>query len=204
VAIALEGARGGAAARIAAAAWRFRPGVAGARLALEVTRSMPHHAVLALGFEEQHGARRDPPPRSAGLRQGLRASWRSGPGPLRLLLGQEVWGHRAIARGAVRVVSSAAVEAEGPAGTVVRVSHVAFRSRSGESLYLPEVESDRLVLRALSGEGRRTRVEIDAPVAAGRLRAAIGIADANGRRPRPQWTLDWSRRARTRATRSSS
>ena len=70
--------------------------------------------------------------------------------------------------------------------------------RRGESLYLPEAETDRLILRAVSGEGERTRLEARAPFAGGRVRAALHLSAAPDRKTRADWTLDWTRRARLR------
>jgi hypothetical protein len=70
--------------------------------------------------------------------------------------------------------------------------------KRGESLYLREAESDRVVLRALTGEGVRTLIEARSPFAGGRVRAALHLTSASERRARAQWTLDWTRRARIR------
>jgi hypothetical protein len=191
------------------ALWRFRPGVAGARAGLAVERPLAHHGTLALGFEEQRGSRRDAggaaslaslAMRAGGMRQGWWGEWWSGPGERALGLRHESWGERPWARGVVRSVTSARLEARGPAGVSLGVTHSIYRVKRGESLYLPEAESDRLVLRAVSGEGERTRIEARAPFAGGRLRAALHVGLAAGRRARPQWTLDWTRRARLRKT----
>ena len=101
-------------------------------------------------------------------------------------------------RAVVRSVTSARIEARGPAGLRLGITHSVYRVKRGESLYLPEAESDRLVLRAVTGEGERTRIEARAPFAGGRLRAALNLGLAAERRARPQWTLDWTRRARLR------
>jgi hypothetical protein len=98
----------------------------------------------------------------------------------------------------VRSVTSARLEARGPAGLRLGVTHSVFRVKRGESLYLPEAETDRLMLRAVSGEGERTRVEVRSPFAGGQARAALNLAGAPERRARPQWTLDWTRKARLR------
>ena len=189
-------------ARAIAALWRFRPGLSGARAALEVESRLAQHGSLALGFEEQQGARRESA-RPAGFRQGWWGEWRGGRPALGLTLRHEAWGERRFARGAVRTLTAAQVEARGPAGSYVRVTHCAFRVRSGESLYLPEASSDRLVLRAVTGAGRRTRIELRAPGAGGHIYAALSLAtnaggEARTGASRPQWTLDWTRRARTR------
>jgi hypothetical protein len=97
-----------------------------------------------------------------------------------------------------RSVTGARLEARGPAGLRLAVAHNVFRVRRGESLYLPEAESDRLVLRAVSGTGGRTRIEVRAPFAGGRVRAALHLNTASERGTRHDWTLDWTRRARLR------
>jgi hypothetical protein len=79
---------------------------------------------------------------------------------------------------------------------------IVFRVRRGESLYLREAESDRLVLRALSGEGQRTQLDLRLPFARGALRAGAQLtAPLTGRRV-PRWTLEWTRRSGTRPRRS--
>ena len=207
LALGFEGPTHDATLAVVGALWRFRPGVAGARAGLAVERALAHHGALAFGFEEQRGARRDRgetatlaslASRAAGMRQGWWGEWWSGPGPLALGLRHESWGERPWARSVVRSVTTARVEARGPAAIALGVTHSVYRVRRGESLYLPEAESDRLVLRAVSGEGERTRIEGRAPFAGGRLRATLGLAVAGERRARPQWTLDWTRRARLR------
>jgi hypothetical protein len=117
-----------------------------------------------------------------------------------LVLREEWWGEGAWVRDAVRGVSAAGVEIAGPARSVLRISHCAYRVRSGESLYLPEDESDRLVLRALTGVGERTRIELHLALAGGFARAAAAWSAAAAEQPRVQWTLDWSRRASIRRT----
>jgi hypothetical protein len=111
----------------------------------------------------------------------------------------ESWGERPWGRGVVRSVTSARLEARGPAELRLAIVHSAYQVRRGESLYLPEAESDRLVLRAVSGEGERTRIELRAPFAGGRARAALHLNTAPERRARSDWTLDWTRRARLRS-----
>jgi hypothetical protein len=206
------GVRGPVARRVTVsvvgAVWRFRPGVHGARAGLAAERALAHHGAFALGFEEQRGSRRDRgdavtlaslAARAAGMRQGWWGEWWSGgAGVMALGVRHESWGERPWARGVVRSVTSARLEARAPAGVVLGITHSVFRVRRGESLYLPEAESDRLVLRAVSGEGERTRIEARAPFAGGRLRAGLGLALAAERRAKPQWTLDWTRRARLR------
>jgi hypothetical protein len=203
----IEGPLGALRLRAVGAVWRYRPGVAGERAGLAVERSLAHHGALALGIEEQRGTRRDRGEaaplaaagrRAAGLRQGWWGEWWSGAGELALGLRHESWGERPWARGVVRSVTGARLEARGPAGLRLAVAHHVFRVRRGESLYLPEAESDRLVLRAVTGEGGRTRIELRAPFAGGRVRAALHLSTAGDRPPRHDWTLDWTRRARLR------
>jgi len=204
MAVGLEGPVGGFRIRPVAALWRFRPGVAGARAGLAVERPLAHHGVLALGFEEQRGARRDrgvaaaAGTRAEGLRQGWWGEWWSGTEAMGLGVRHESWGERPWARAVVRSVTSARLEARGPRGIRLGVAHSVYTVRRGESLYLPEAESDRLILRAVSGEGERTRIEARSPFAGGRVRAALHLNTVADRRARPDWTLDWTRRARLR------
>jgi hypothetical protein len=193
--------------RTVAALWRFRAGVAGVRAGLAAERPLAQHGALALGFEEQRGPRRDrgdaapfasSGARAEGLRQGWWGEWWSGAGDLSLGVRHESWGERSWARGVVRSVTSARLEARGPIGIRIGVVHSVYKVRRGESLFLPEAESDRLVLKSVSGEGERTRIEARSPFAGGRVRAALHLNTASERRPRPDWTLDWTRRARLR------
>jgi len=184
--------------RATLATWRFRPGVAGARAALELSGQDPRGGRVVAGFEEQHGARRDVAVRDPALRQGAWGEWRSAPGPVSLALRHEAWGRRAPVREAMRVVSAVRVDAAGPHGIGLRVTHTTFRIRRGESLYLPEAESDRLILRVLTGEGDRTRVELTAPCAGGRAHLALELTSGASRASTTRWSLDWTRRARTR------
>lgn len=203
----LEGPFRGVRLHAVAALWRFRAGVAGARAGLAAERPLAQHGALALGFEEQRGSRRDrgdaapfasPGARAEGLRQGWWGEWWSGAAGLALGVRHESWGERSWARGVVRSVTSARLEARGPIGIRLGLVHSVFKVRRGESLFLPEAESDRLVLRAVSGEGERTRIEARSPFAGGRVRAALHLNAASDRRTRPEWTLDWTRRARLR------
>ena len=162
---------------------------------------MPY--ALELGLEEQQGARRIPSSaRQAaslpGERHGAFCEWRGGPPGFTVALRHEAWGEERLARHAVRVVSAAHVEARGPFGVTLGVAHTVFHARRGESLYLAEAEADRLILRALSGDGERTRLVVRAPAGGGALRAALELSTAGSKPPRPRWTLDWSRRARAR------
>jgi len=207
LAVGLEGPVRGVRLRTVAALWRFRAGVAGARAGLAVERPLAHHGALALGFEEQRGPRRDrgdaapfasSGARAEGMRQGWWGEWWSGTGEMALGVRHESWGERPWARGVVRSVTSARLETRGPLGIRLGIAHSVYRVRRGESLYLPEAESDRLVLRAVSGEGERTRITARAPFAGGRVGAALHLNTAPDRRARPDWTLDWTRRARLR------
>jgi len=207
MAVGLEGPVLGFRVGTVAALWRFRAGVAGARAGLAVERPLAHHGALAMGFEEQRGARRDrgdaapltsSGTRAEGLRQGWWGEWWSGTREMALGVRHESWGERPWARGVVRSVTSARLEARGPLGIRLGVAHSVYKVRRGESLYLPEAESDRLILRAVSGEGERTRIEARSPFAGGRVRAALHLNTAPDRRARPDWTLDWTRRARLR------
>jgi hypothetical protein len=180
------------------ALWRWNAGRAGGRLALEVRREMAHHARLALGFEEQHGSRRASGGRVTGVRQGLWGEWRAVSDPVALAVRHEVFGARSMARDAVRVASSLQLDAPLGFGWDARLVHTSYRVRRGESLYLPEPASDRVVLRALTGDGERTRIELRAPVAGGRVSAGLAWDDTRGRTTRPRWSVEWARRARTR------
>jgi len=184
-----------------AALWRFRPGRSGARTALDVERTFHQHGSLAIGFEERHGAHRATG-RDPGLRQGGWGEWRGEAAGVALALRHEVLGAQPFGREAVRTVTALRLEIEGPAGSGLGVTHSAYRVRPGESLYLAEAASDRVVLRAVSGTGRRTRLEVRAPGAGGRIHAALDLPSPAGSRTggslRPEWTLDWTRRARSR------
>ena len=185
-------------AHVLGAWWRWQAGRAGARLALAAQREMAHHAAVALGFEEQQGPRREVGGRASGVRQGLWCEWRGSAAPVTLSARHEVFGTRSFARDAVRVASSVQMEAPLAAGLALRLAHTVYRARRGESLYLPEPASDRVVLRALSGDGERTRLELDAPIAGGQMRAGLTWNDKRGVDTRPRWSLEWARRARAR------
>lgn len=205
-AVALSVARAIESGRLSAhgAIWRFRPGVAGARGAVQIERSSEERGDLALGFEEQHGVRRDAetgkPPRG-GLRQGWWWEWRAPPRAVRLTLRHESWGARAWARAAVRQVTTARAETEAGLGVTIAITHSVYRARIGESVYLPETESDRLVLRALSGIGQRTRIDATVPAGGGSLRAGAQLARRDGRDLVPRWTVEWIRRTRIKRAR---
>ncbi|TMQ65477.1 MAG: hypothetical protein E6K78_07575 [Candidatus Eisenbacteria bacterium] len=181
---------------ITGALWRFRAGRAGARLAGEVERHQDDRSIVALGLEEQHGPRRDTPSPANAFRQGAWGEFRRVATPLALSLRHEAWGDRAILRGGARVVTTVRLEASGPFGWKLAVTHSVFRSRRGESLYLAEGEIDRLVLRAVSGEGERSRIELRLPAAGGRLTGGLQLVRSVGRAAPVRWSLDWSRRGR--------
>jgi len=181
------------------ALWSWRAGQPGARAALEVERGLGHHAAFACGAEEQHGARREPPPhaRIPGTRQGWWCECRGGSPGARLTLRHELWGARAFARDAVRRAVVARADWSLPFAGRLALTHAVWRVRSGESLYLPEAEADRLVLRATSGAGSRTRAELRLPLATGSLRLGLTLVTGGARtgsRP-PAWTVEWSRRS---------
>jgi hypothetical protein len=178
--------------------WRFRPGRAGARAALLYAGDLPSgRAVLA--FEEQHGPRREglAPRATRGVRQGVWGEWTSRQGAITASLRHEVWGGQRL-RDAVRRVSGVRVEIAGPGSARIRVAQTAFRVGFGESLYLREAYSDRLVLRALSGNGQRTHIECRVPAAGGRLTVSMQLTRTRGDPARMVWSLDWARIARTR------
>ena len=78
------------------------------------------------------------------------------------------------------------------------MSHTVYRVASGESAYLAENGPDRLILRALSGEGERSRIEALVPIAGGRVRASLDLTRTVTSAERTRWTFDWSRRGRAR------
>jgi hypothetical protein len=178
--------------------WRFRPGRAGARAALQVSGDLPSgSAVLAL--EEQHGPRRATGSLRAdhGVRQGAWAEWNAQAAGLAVSMRHEVWGGQRL-RAAVRRASGVRIETEAPGGVRVRVAHTAYRVGFGENLYLREAHSDRLVLRALSGRGTRTALECRFPAAGGRLTVSAQLTRTRAGPDRVVWALDWARTARTR------
>jgi hypothetical protein len=130
------------------------------------------------------------------MRQGAWCEWHGASPRGRLALRHEWWGARAFARAAVRRVSVANGDAALPGGARLAVSHAVWFARRGERAYLLETAEDRLVLRALSGAGSRTRCELSVPALGGRARLAIAIAEGGGRAVAPHWTAEWTRRAR--------
>lgn len=186
--------------RTLGALWRFRPGVGGARGAVELEVRSGPHGTWDVGFEEQQGVRRDleagSSARPAAPRQGWWWEWRGGPRETRLTLRHEAWGTRSWVRDRVRVVTTARVEAITFGRILVGITHAVYRTRRGENLYLPEAQSDRLVLRALSGAGQRTRVELALPAAGGSLRASVNLSRQDARGQPSRWSLEWTRRSR--------
>lgn len=194
--------RGGATSLEARGAWwRFAPGIDGAAAALELRRSLVHHAAVVFGCDEQHGSRRDPALSAtgttiAGMRQGGWLAWRGTAGGSSLELRHELRGRRAFARGAVRRALSARGQGALPFGATLAWSHGAWSTRGGESLWLAETDGDRLTLRQATGLGTRTRVELAAPLVGGRARGSVQWTESPARRGRPAWTMEWTRRMR--------
>ena len=192
------------------ALWSWRAGQAGARAALEVDARLGQHGSFACGVEDQHGPRREPSPRArpSGTRQGWWCEWRGGSPGARLALRHELWGARPLARDAVRRAVVARADWAAPFGGRLALQHAVWRVRSGESLYLPEAWSDRLVLRASSGTGSRTRCDLRLPLATGTARLGLSLAtggSAGSRARQPAWSVEWSRRSRlARAAAASS
>jgi hypothetical protein len=178
--------------------WRFRPGRAGARAALQVSGALPSGSAV-LAFEEQHGPRRATgalrPGR--GARQGAWGEWNAQAAGLAISMRHEVWGGQRL-RAAVRRASGVRIEADAPGGVRVRVAHTAYRVGFGENLYLREAYSDRLVLRALSGRGTRTALECRFPAVGGRLTVSTQLTRTRTGADRLVWALDWARTSRTR------
>lgn len=183
------------------AAWRFAPGAAGARASLEVRQRLARPSEVLFGFEEQRGTLRDPAfattaPAAAGMRQGAWFEWHGESPRGRLAVRHEWWGARAFARAAVRRLSVVDAEAALPGGARLAVLHATWAARRGERAYLLEAAEDRLVLRALTGAGARTRCELSVPALGGRARVSIALAESGGRSAAPRWTAEWTRRAR--------
>ncbi len=189
----------------AAALWRFGSAANGVRAMLEVEHALPHQAAVVMGFEEQHGTRRDPlfatsraQAEAREFRQGAWGEWRSRAGPFELGWRHERWGARAPVRDVVRAVTTARLGVRTTSGWSAKITHAVFRARRGEHVYLPEAQADRLVLRALSGDGERMRLELEAPFAGGRAQAALHRTAAGVKPPRMQWTVEWIRRSRAK------
>jgi hypothetical protein len=180
--------------------WRFPGGQTGHRGALEVRADMAHHESIAMGFEERRGLRHfTAGSATAGaLRQGVWAEWRRDWPAGAMHLRHEWWGEAGGLHVRVRELASAEMEARPWRGTAASWSVWLYRSGPGDPQYVTESEIDRTIWRALSGAGHRTRLRVQVPAAGGSVRAALTVSQAGGG-PRPaQWTLDWTRRARTR------
>jgi hypothetical protein len=187
--------------RAGAALWAFASGASGAAATLEVERRLVHHAAVAVGFEEQHGTRRDPalasaPAADTPMRQGWWCEWRGRAGGRALDLRHELRGGRAFARRTVRRAIVARGESALPAGGSLAVTHSAWSTRAGESLWISESNGDLLTLRAASGAGERTQVVLVVPFVGGRARAAVDWTTVAARRAAPGWSLEWTRRTR--------
>ncbi|HET9328187.1 MAG TPA: hypothetical protein VFQ05_15580 [Candidatus Eisenbacteria bacterium] len=199
VAMTLTGPAWGSEMAALAGVWRFRAGQSGSRVALECRRSMGDGR-LVLGFEEQQGVRKDAVSAAGAMRQGGWIEW-SGGAPLALGVRHETWSARALLQDVVRSVTSTRVDARAPLGIEVTLAHSIFRTRRGESLYLAEAESDRLVLRALSGEGQRSKLEVLVPAGRrGRVLGTLLVHTASGVQKPPQWSIEWIRRSRADRT----
>lgn len=196
--ISVATARAGLAASGLLSWWRFAPGVTGARATVEAERRFAGGTRVLLGLEEQQGVRRLPTTSSArsAYRQGWWWAMSAGQDPIALDVRYEGWGARRLARDPVRAVTTTRVESRAVWGARIAVSHTVYRTRRGDRVYVPESATDRVVLRALSGAGERTRIEIGLPVAGGTVHAALIHAPSGDSRSRPQWALDWTRRGR--------
>jgi hypothetical protein len=193
--------RGALSARGVGSLWAFASGASGAAATLEVQRRLVHHAAVAVGFEEQHGTRRDPalasaPAAGTSMRQGWWCEWRGRSGGRALDLRHELRGGRAFARSAVRRAIVVSGESTLPAGGSLAVTHSAWSTRAGESLWISESDGDVLTLRAASGAGERTQVVLAAPLLGGRARAMVNWSTVAARRAAPGWSLQWTRRTR--------
>ncbi len=186
-------------ARITLATWRYAADTVGSRAAVEAAWPAGGGR-LRLGVEEQHGAWRPHavthgPPR--GMRQGTWIEWRGGSPALGLVARHESWGRRPFARAVVRGATGAGIEARLPLGVLLAVSHTVYRVTSGETLYLPERDADRWVLRALSGAGQRSRIAVRCPFSGGQADGELALQPVRGV-VTPRWDLRWSRRVRVR------
>ncbi len=195
VSLAGESSVRGVTGRALIGVWRFRPAQEGSRLALAIERMLSDGSRVAAGFEEHRGTRRASATDDRAMRQGIWGELHAGRPSLALVVREEVWGTRALARGTVRSLAAIGVEASAARRFRLRIAHTAYDVGFGERLYWSERDPDRLVLRPASGRGRRTEVEVDAGFGSGRLGAALRWIDRDGDAPRPRWTLDWSRRS---------
>ena len=181
------------------AGWRSIAHATGTRAAIETAWRDARRGAWSCGFEEQHGTRRASQSltRIAGLRQGLWLEWRGETPLLALSVRGERWGSRPFARARVRETLAVGVEAPLPGEARLIVAHTVYRAHPGETVYVPERDSDRWVLRALSGAGDRTRATLRLPLAEGTLSGTLTLARARGT-SKAQWAMQWSRRIRLR------
>jgi len=185
-------------AALEGALWRFADARSGHRGALEVTADMAQHEAFTMGFEERRGPRRATAADAGALRQGVWAEWRrNGPG-LAMNLRHEWWGESGGLAAPVRELVTAELESRPRPGALLGLTVWLHRTVAGEPQYLGESEIDRNIWRAVSGRGSRTRLRLGLPVAGGTVRASLTVSQSGGSSPPPQWTLDWSRRARAR------
>ena len=181
------------------AGWRYRVDAPGTRAGLEVVWRNVTRGDWSAGFEEQHGARRAPSATAKlpGMRQGAWLEWRGETPIAALTVRSERWGSHPFVRARVRESLAMGVEAPLPNGMSVHVSHTVYRAHSGETVYVPERDTDRWVLRALSGAGDRTRATLKLPLAEGTLSSSLVMTRAHGP-AKAQWAMQWSRRIRLR------
>jgi hypothetical protein len=197
----LKGApRRGLEAAIEGSCWRFPGGQTGHRGALEVSADMAQHESIAMGLEERQGARRPSAGATAAgaLRQGVWGEWRRGGPGLAMNLRHEWWGKLGGLRERMRELASAELESRPWSGCSASLTVWLYRTSAADPQYVTDTEIDRTVWRALPGAGHRTRLRVGFPAAGGSVRAAITVSQSGGTAPPPQWTLDWTRRARTR------
>lgn len=181
------------------ALWRSPGGQTGHRAALEVTADMAQHEAIQMGLEERRGVRRAAAePADGALRQGLWAEWRRGFPGVSMNLRHEWWGQSGGLARPVRELARAELEARARSSFAASLTVWLYRSWAGEPQYLADSEVDRNIWRAVSGAGRRTRLRLSLPAAGGSVRASLTVTQSGGSAPPPQWTLDWSRRNRTR------
>lgn len=180
--------------------WRFAPGADGARASLEVRQRVVHHAQLVLGLEQRQGVRREPTAvasvSATALRQGFTCEWHAQAGDRDVALHHEWWGAHAFARDGRGRVFIARVSAALPCGAAIVASQSAWDVAPGESRWLADPGPDRLTLRALSGRGGRSRLELAIPCLGGRARLGAAWTDGTRTRAAPSWSAEWTRRTR--------
>ena len=130
------------------------------------------------------------------MRQGWWCEWRGRARGRALELRHELRGGRAFARRTVRRAVVVRGESALPAGGSLALTHSAWSTRAGESLWISESDGDLLTLRAASGAGERTQVVLALPFVGGRARASVNWTTVAARRAAPAWTLEWTRRTR--------